>query len=50
MRDVFNLGIGLIAAMPADLVDEARAVAKAAGVETWVIGSIKAGAPEVRFA
>ena len=50
MRDVFNLGIGLIAALPADRVDEARAAAKAAGVETWVIGAVKAGAPEVRFA
>ena len=50
MRNVFNLGIGLIAAMPADLVDEARAAAKAAGVDTWVIGSIKAGATEVRLA
>jgi hypothetical protein len=30
-------------------VDEARAAAKAAGVETWVIGSIAAGQPEVRF-
>ena len=49
MRDVFNLGIGLVAAMPANLVDEARAAAKAAGVETWVIGAIKAGAPGVRF-
>lgn len=50
MRDVFNLGIGLIAAMPASLVDEARAAATAAGIETWVIGSIKAGPPGVRFA
>jgi phosphoribosylformylglycinamidine cyclo-ligase len=50
MRDVFNLGIGLIAAMPASLVDEARAAATAARIETWVIGSIKAGPPGVRFA
>ena len=49
MRDVFNLGIGLIAAMPADLVDEARATAKAAGVETWVIGAVRSGPPDVRF-
>jgi len=49
MRDVFNLGIGLIAALPAEFVDEARAAAKAAGVETWVIGSVRAGATGVRF-
>jgi phosphoribosylformylglycinamidine cyclo-ligase len=49
MRDVFNLGIGLVAVMPSDLVDEARAAAKAASVDTWVIGSITAGTPEVRF-
>jgi len=49
MRDVFNLGVGLIAALPASLVDEARATAKAAGVDTWVIGSVRSGAPNVRF-
>lgn len=49
MRDVFNLGIGLIAAISADRVDEARVAAKAAGVDTWVIGSVKAGEPEVCF-
>ena len=49
MRDVFNLGIGLIAALPGAHVDEARSAAKAAGVDTWVIGSIRAGTPGVRF-
>lgn len=50
MRDVFNLGIGLIAAMPAALVDEARAAATAAGVETWTIGKVRAGKCAVSFA
>lgn len=49
MRDVFNLGIGLIAALPAGAVDEARAAAREAGVETWVIGSVRAGVTGVRF-
>jgi phosphoribosylformylglycinamidine cyclo-ligase len=49
MRDVFNLGVGLIAALPTSLVDEARAAAKAAGVDTWLIGTVRAGSPEVRF-
>jgi len=50
MRDVFNLGVGLIAAMPAALVDEARAAATAAGVETWKIGKVRAGKSAVSFA
>lgn len=49
MRDVFNLGIGLVAAVPADVVDDARAAATAAGVEAWVIGGVRRGACEVRF-
>lgn len=49
MRDVFNLGVGLVVAMPAGLVDEARAAAKAAGTDTWVIGSVQSGIREVRF-
>ena len=49
MRDVFNLGVGLVAALPADAVDAARSAATAAGVETWVIGSVRAGAVGVKF-
>jgi phosphoribosylformylglycinamidine cyclo-ligase len=50
MRDVFNLGVGMIAAVPADRADAVRAAASAAGVPTWVIGDVRAGARGVRFA
>ncbi len=49
MRDVFNLGVGLIAAVSAEFVDEVRAAARAAGVETWVIGAVRAGVAGVQF-
>jgi phosphoribosylformylglycinamidine cyclo-ligase len=49
MRDVFNLGVGLIVALPPSAVDRAQAAARQAGVETWVIGAIHPGAPAVRF-
>jgi phosphoribosylformylglycinamidine cyclo-ligase len=49
MRDVFNLGVGLIAALPADAVDGARRAATAAGVETWVIGVVRSGTTGVKF-
>ncbi len=50
MREVFNLGVGLIAVLPADAVDTAQGAARAAGVETWVLGEIRSGEPAVRFA
>jgi phosphoribosylformylglycinamidine cyclo-ligase len=50
MRDVFNLGVGLIAVLPHDAVAAAEAAAAAAGVETWVMGSVRSGPPGVRFA
>lgn len=43
MLDVFNLGIGMIAVVPADQVDRCRQAGSAAGVDTWVIGGIVAG-------
>ena len=49
MREVFNLGIGMVAVLPQASVDLARAAARAAGVETWVIGDVRAGARQVRF-
>ena len=49
MRDVFNLGVGLIAVLPEDGVAAARAAAGADGIETWVIGRIEAGSHGVRF-
>jgi phosphoribosylformylglycinamidine cyclo-ligase len=50
MRDVFNLGVGLIAVLPPESVPGARTAARADGVETWIMGEIRPGAPAVRFA
>lgn len=49
MRDVFNLGVGLIAVLPTDAVPAAQAAAAADGVATWVMGEIRSGEPAVRF-
>jgi len=50
MRDVFNLGVGLIAALPAEHVGAAQAAASADGVATWIIGEVRRGPTGVRFA
>jgi phosphoribosylformylglycinamidine cyclo-ligase len=50
MREVFNLGVGLIAVLPPDAVAAARAAAAADGVPTWVMGEIESGSQAVRFA
>ena len=50
MRDVFNLGIGMIAVLPKDAVAAAQASARRAGVDTWVIGDVRAGERAVRVA
>ncbi|HLS47290.1 MAG TPA: phosphoribosylformylglycinamidine cyclo-ligase [Gemmatimonadales bacterium] len=50
MRDVFNLGAGLIAVLPPDAVDEAQAAAAADGVDTWVMGAVGRGERSVGFA
>lgn len=49
MRDVFNLGAGLIAILPQDAVSAAQAAAAADGVTTWVMGHVAAGPHRVRF-
>ena len=49
MRRVFNLGVGMIAVCPERDVDAVRAAARAAGVETWVIGGAVAGTGAVRW-
>ena len=49
MRRVFNLGIGMIAVVARDDVDEVRHVAERAQVRTWIIGEIKPGKSGVRF-
>jgi phosphoribosylformylglycinamidine cyclo-ligase len=50
MRDVFNLGVGLVAVLPPDAVTAAQAAASADGVTSWVMGEIQRGSRSVRFA
>jgi phosphoribosylformylglycinamidine cyclo-ligase len=50
MRDVFNLGVGLIAVLPSDAVAAAQTAARADGVGTWVMGEIRRGNAAVTFA
>ncbi len=50
MREVFNLGIGLIAVLPKQAVENAQSAARSAGVATWVIGEVQRGDRTVRFA
>ncbi len=50
MREVFNLGLGMIAVAPPEAADAVRAAATADGVETWIVGEVRAGTRGVRFA
>jgi phosphoribosylformylglycinamidine cyclo-ligase len=50
MRDVFNLGVGLIAVLPAGAVAAAQAAAESDGVASWLIGEIRRGERAVSFA
>ena len=50
MREVFNIGAGLLVAVPPAEVDRVRASARAVGIETWIAGDIRAGQRGVRFA
>jgi phosphoribosylformylglycinamidine cyclo-ligase len=50
MREVFNLGVGLVAVLPPDAVAAAQAAATRNGVTTWVMGEIHHGSRAVRFA
>jgi phosphoribosylformylglycinamidine cyclo-ligase len=50
MREVFNLGVGLVAVLPPDAVSAAQAAATKDGVTTWVMGEIQRGSGVVRFA
>ena len=49
MRDVFNLGVGMIVVAPAKQVAEVRSAATAAAVPSWILGEIRSGAAGVRF-
>jgi phosphoribosylformylglycinamidine cyclo-ligase len=50
MREVFNLGVGLVAVLPPDALAVAQAAASDDGVTTWVMGEIQQGHRTVRFA
>ncbi len=50
MRDVFNLGIGMIAVVPPASVDAVCATATIAGVGSWVCGEVRSGSRGVSFA
>lgn len=49
MRDVFNLGVGMIASVSPGSADRVHAAARAAGVATWSCGTIGAGPHRVEF-
>jgi phosphoribosylformylglycinamidine cyclo-ligase len=50
MREVFNLGVGMIAVLPPAAVAAAQSAAAAAEVPTWVLGEVRTGGGRVRFA
>jgi phosphoribosylformylglycinamidine cyclo-ligase len=41
MEKTFNMGIGMIAVLPADDVDRALAMLTARHVEAWVLGEVR---------
>ena len=43
MYHVFNMGLGMIAALPSEHVEEARRAAEAAAVDTWEVGEVCTG-------
>jgi phosphoribosylformylglycinamidine cyclo-ligase len=49
MRRVFNIGIGMIAVVGRDDVENVRRAAQRAQVKTWIIGEIVPGKTGVRF-
>jgi phosphoribosylformylglycinamidine cyclo-ligase len=50
MASVFNLGIGMVAALPASDAARAIEVVEAAGLGAWVIGEIGSGSGQVLIA
>ncbi|HTY06543.1 MAG TPA: phosphoribosylformylglycinamidine cyclo-ligase [Gemmatimonadales bacterium] len=49
MRDVFNLGVGMVAVTARGDVEAVVAAAARVGIPAWVIGEIRAGAVGVQF-
>jgi phosphoribosylformylglycinamidine cyclo-ligase len=50
MRDVFNLGVGMIVAAPPEVTEQVHAAARNVGVPTWNCGTIRPGSRRVIFA
>ena len=50
MREVFNLGVGMIAVLPAAAIGPVQQSATAAGIGSWVLGEVRSGVAGVRFA
>lgn len=50
MREVFNLGVGMIAVVAPDDGPAVHAAAAAVGIATWHLGEVRAGTRRVRFA
>lgn len=50
MRDVFNLGVGMIAVVAPDDLQAVQTTAAAVGITTWHLGEVRAGTRRVRFA
>lgn len=49
MRQVFNIGAGLVVAVPPDRAERVREAATKVGIETWIAGEVRAGTGGVRF-
>jgi phosphoribosylformylglycinamidine cyclo-ligase len=49
MERTFNLGVGMVAVVPAERRDDALAVASARGVPAWTIGWVEPGTGQVRL-
>ena len=43
MEQTFNMGVGMVAVLPADDVDRALAVLTARHVPAWVLGEVRRG-------
>lgn len=50
MRDVFNLGVGMIAVVPPEAEAAVHDAARAAAVPAWRLGEVRAAPRRVRFA
>lgn len=49
MREVFNLGVGMVVVVPADQLAAVQASALAAGVRSWVLGEVRRGSRAVTW-